>query len=106
MLWMEAAPGDQAVRRAGAGQPGWPDPLFVIPEERVSVKAGCGKTARPVWVADEGQRNRSRVFSDPTIIPGRYHSIQVLGVVDDILTDISPRRSPCVTACDSLEAIP
>ena len=30
------------------------------------MKAGCGKTARPVWAADEGQRNASRAFSDPT----------------------------------------
>jgi hypothetical protein len=30
------------------------------------MKAGCGKTARPVWAADEGQRGRSRAFSDPT----------------------------------------
>ena len=30
------------------------------------MKAGCGKTARPVWAADEGQRNVSRAFSDPT----------------------------------------
>ncbi len=30
------------------------------------MKAGCGKTARPVWAADEGQRSGSRAFSDPT----------------------------------------
>jgi len=30
------------------------------------VKAGCGKTARPVWAADEGQRSEPRAFSDPT----------------------------------------
>ena len=33
------------------------------------MKAGCGKTARPVWAADEGQRSGSRAFSDPT--PGK-----------------------------------
>jgi len=33
------------------------------------MKAGCGKTARPVWAADEGQRGGSRAFSDPT--PGK-----------------------------------
>ena len=31
------------------------------------MKAGCGKTARPVWAADEGQRSGSRAFSDPTM---------------------------------------
>jgi hypothetical protein len=32
------------------------------------VKAGCGKTARPVCAADGGQResNRARASSDPT----------------------------------------
>jgi hypothetical protein len=29
------------------------------------VKAGCGKTARPVWAADGGQREE-RASSDPT----------------------------------------
>jgi hypothetical protein len=30
------------------------------------VKAGCGKTARPVWAADGGQREE-RASSDPTL---------------------------------------
>jgi RNA-directed DNA polymerase len=30
------------------------------------VKAGCGRSARPVWVADEGQHRGSCAFSDPT----------------------------------------
>jgi len=31
------------------------------------MKAGCGKPARPVWAADEGQRSGTRAFSDPTV---------------------------------------
>jgi len=33
------------------------------------VKAGCGKTARPVWAADGGQRlgNRARLLRPDTL---------------------------------------
>src|SRR5206468_12219002 len=51
MLRLETASGDQAVRRTGAGQPDRSDPFPGISEECVSMKAGCGKTARPVWAA-------------------------------------------------------
>jgi hypothetical protein len=30
------------------------------------VKAGCGKTARPVWAADGGQPGQPGASSDPT----------------------------------------
>ncbi len=54
----------QALRRVRACQSCRADPFHRHSEERVFVKAGCGKTARPVCAADGGQResNRARLL--------------------------------------------
>src|SRR5262249_5833643 len=49
----------QALRRVWARQSCRADPFHRHSEESVFVKAGCGKTARPVWAADGGQRESS-----------------------------------------------
>jgi hypothetical protein len=46
----------QALRRVWARQSCRADPFHRHSEDSVFVKAGCGKTARPVWAADGGQR--------------------------------------------------
>src|SRR5262249_31646927 len=57
----------QALRRVWARQSCRADPFHRHSEESVFVKAGCGKTARPVWAADGGQRESiERASSDPT----------------------------------------
>ena len=54
----------QALRRVRACQSCRADPFHRHSEESVFVKAGCGKTARPVCAADGGQResNRARLL--------------------------------------------
>ena len=54
----------QALRRVWARQSCRADPFHRHSEDSVFVKAGCGKTARPVWAADGGQResNRARLL--------------------------------------------
>src|SRR5262249_10963514 len=57
----------QALRRVWARQSCRADPFHCHSEDSVFVKAGCGKTARPVWAADGGQRESiERASSDPT----------------------------------------
>src|SRR5262249_7081535 len=57
----------QALRRVWARQSCRADPFHRHSEDSVFVKAGCGKTARPVWAADGGQRESiERASSDPT----------------------------------------
>src|SRR6516225_7246765 len=59
----------QALRRVWARQSCRADPFHRHSEESVFVKAGCGKTARPVWAADGGQRESiERASSDPTAV--------------------------------------
>src|SRR5262249_23317846 len=54
----------QALRRVRACQSCRADPFHRYSEDSVFVKAGCGKTARPVLAADGGQResNRARLL--------------------------------------------
>src|SRR6478672_6140614 len=64
-----------AARRVQAGRAGLTDP-FASGRKSPFMKAGCGKTARPVCAADGGQRksNRARLLRpDTAAADGRQH---------------------------------
>src|SRR4029079_17511329 len=64
LLRLENVATPQALRRVRACQSCRTDPFHRRSEDGVFVKAGCGKTARPVCAADGGQResNRARLL--------------------------------------------
>src|SRR5206468_10087091 len=64
LLWLDNVASPQALRRVRACQSCRADPFHRHSEDGVFVKAGCGKTARPVCAADGGQResNRARLL--------------------------------------------
>lgn len=64
---LEGIPDETAAHRVQAGRAGLTDP-FASGRESPFMKAGCGKTARPVCVADGGQRksNRARLLRPDT----------------------------------------
>ena len=68
-LWLEVASTRRAVQGAGACEPDLFNTFFEPAKARDLVKAGCGKTARPVWAADGGEpfgRRLLRPDSDET----------------------------------------
>ena len=65
-LWLEIILPFQVVRRAGACELGSFNTFVKPAKVRDLVKAGCGKTARPVCAADGGQPVNG-ASSDPTV---------------------------------------